>query len=74
MKDTRVRNNLAEREAVKQHSVQAFCLSNQYLRAEDTANRFLENLGAIAIAAMEPGPFIYAVHETRIERLPIGED
>ena len=74
MKDTRIRYNLAEREAVKQHSVQAFCLSNQNLPSDDMASRFLDNLEAIANATTEPGPFIFAVHETRIERLPIGED
>ena len=73
MKDTRIRYNLAEREAVKQHAVQAFCLSNQNLPATDMANRFLDNLDAIANATTDPGPFIYAVHETRIERLLIGE-
>lgn len=73
MKDTRIRYNLAEREAVKQHAVQAFCLSNQNLPATDMANRFLDNLDAIANATTDPDPFIYAVHETRIERLLIGE-
>ena len=56
MKDTRIRYNLAEREAVKQHGVRAFCLSNQNLRAQDMATRFLDNLDGIANAATEPGP------------------
>lgn len=73
MKDTRIRYNVAERSAVKQHAVKVFCLSNQNLPAADMANRFLDNLDAIADAAVEPGPFIYAVHEARVERLPIRD-
>jgi hypothetical protein len=37
------------------------------------AGRFLSNLDAIVRACGEPGPFIYAVHQTRIEKLPIGD-
>lgn len=74
MKDARIRYNPAEREAVKRHAVQAFCLSNQNLTAAAMAARFLDNLDAIAEAATSSGPFIYAVHETRIERLAIGDD
>jgi len=38
------------------------------------ARRFLDNLDAIALAcADDPGPFIYAVHSNRIERLRLDE-
>lgn len=74
MKDTRIRYNPAEREAVKRYSVQAFCLSNQNLTAATMAARFLDNLDAMKEAATTTGPFIYAVHETRIERLAIGDE
>ena len=37
------------------------------------ASRFLDNLPAITNACSEPGPFIYAVHQNRIERLAIRE-
>lgn len=73
MKDTRIRYNEAERAAVAAHRVQAFCLSNQNLAATDMADRFLDNLDAIEEAATEPGPFIYAVHQRRIERLQITD-
>lgn len=73
MKDTRVRYNRAEREAVKAHAVRCFCLSSQSLPADEMAARFLDNLDAIESACDEAGPFIYAVHTTRIERLPIGD-
>lgn len=74
MKDTRIRYNPAEREAVTAHAVQCFCLSSQSLSADDMAARFLDNLDAITTACAAPGPFIYAVHTNRIERLKIGED
>ncbi len=73
MKDARVRYNLAEREAVKAHGVRCFCLSNQNLTGEAMAARFLDNLGSITAACVAAGPFIYAVHQRRIERLTIGD-
>jgi hypothetical protein len=73
MKDTRIRYNRAEREAVKAHGVRCFCLANQNLTGDEMADRFLSNLEAIVRACGELGPFIYAVHRTRIEKLPIGD-
>jgi hypothetical protein len=74
MKDTRIRYSPAEREAVKAHKVQCFCLSSQNLAANDMAARFLDNLEAITGACAEPGPFIYAVYTNRIEQLALGDD
>jgi hypothetical protein len=73
MKDTRIRYNRAEREAVKTHQVRCFCLSSQSLDGEEMAARFLRNLTRITLACQESGPFIYAVHKDRIERLPVGD-
>ncbi len=72
MKDTRVRYNRAEREAVRNHRVRCFCLSSQSLNGEEMAARFLDNLARITTACSQPGPFIYAVHKNRIERLPLS--
>ena len=72
MKDTRIRYNPAEREAVQNHNVRCFCLSSQSLSAPAMAERFLTHLDAITAACGEPGPFIYAVYVNRIERLTIG--
>jgi hypothetical protein len=70
MKDTRIRYNPAERAAVLRHSVQCFCLTSQSLSSDHMAQRFLDNLNTIAQACRDDeGPFIYAVHSTRIERL-----
>lgn len=74
MKDTRIRYNRAEREAVKEHQVRCFCLSSQSLNGEEMAARFLRNLPRITASCEQSGPFIYAVHKNRIEKLPLGED
>lgn len=71
--DTRIRYNPAEREAVYEHKVRCFCLSSQNLSGAAMAARFLDNLTAITNACAEAGPFIYAVHQNRIERLAIRE-
>jgi hypothetical protein len=74
MKDTRVRYNPAERIAVVRHAVQCFCLTSQSLSSHEMAQRFLDNLDAIAQACEDDaGPFIYAVHSTRIERLRLDD-
>ncbi len=73
MKDTRIRYNRAEREAVQAHRVRCFCLSSQSLSGHAMVGRFLDNLDAITRACDEPGPFIYAVHASRIERLVMSE-
>ncbi len=73
MKDTRIRYNRAEREAVKRHGVRCFCLNRQDLTGPEMAARFIANLGAMTRACVDPGPFIYAVHQDRIERLAIGD-
>jgi hypothetical protein len=74
MKDTRIRYNPAERGAVLRHSVQCFCLTSQSLASSEMAQRFLDNLGAIASACgHDPGPFIYAVHSNRIERIRLDD-
>ena len=74
MKDTRIRYNPAERSAGLRLSVQCFCLTSQSLSADDMARRFLDNLDAIArVCADDRGPFIYAVHSNRIERLRLDD-
>ncbi|MCY3968116.1 MAG: hypothetical protein OXF21_06095 [bacterium] len=74
MKDKRIRYNPRERDVVAAYSVRCFCLSSQQLKAEDMAARYVNNLDAITQACQEPGPFIYAVHKNRIERLALGKD
>lgn len=64
----------AERRSVLRHAVQCFCLTSQSLSSDEMARRFLDNLAAIAQAcADDVGPFIYAVHSNRIERLRLDD-
>lgn len=70
MKDENIRRNNAERIAVKQYAVRCFCLTRQSLTAQEMASRFLSNLAAMEQACSQHGPFIYAVYENRILRLP----
>jgi hypothetical protein len=71
MKDENIRRNDAERMAVKQCAVRCFCLTRQSLTAQEMAGRFLHNLSAMERACAQPGPFIYAVYENRILKLPL---
>ena len=77
-KDVEIRRNQLEREKVVTSGVRVICLSRQDLKAEEMAARFLRNIGQIVRACQQAGPFIYAVHESRIERiqikLPEGEE
>ncbi|HEX9993036.1 MAG TPA: hypothetical protein VGB14_08935 [Acidimicrobiales bacterium] len=72
MKDARVRYRPAEREAVLRHRVRCFCLTSQSLPAAEMAARFVTNLPRITAACRRPGPFLYAVHPRRLERLLPG--
>jgi hypothetical protein len=71
MKDARVRYNAAEKLAITRFKVRCFCLSRQDLAAAAMAARFLYNLDRITSACADVGPFLYAVHERRIDRLPL---
>ena len=71
MKDARIRRRPAERRAIQMHRARCFCITNMNLPSAEMAQRYLDNLAAIAWAAREPGPFMYAVHANRIERLGV---
>ena len=72
MKDKRIRYNRRERDVVRAFRVRCFCLASQRLTGEEMARRYLRNLDVITRACKEEGPFIYAVHHNRIERLPLS--
>jgi len=71
MKDERIRRRPAEKAMLLRAAVRCFVITRGDLRAEQMAQRFLANLAAMERACAEPGPFIYAVHETRLERLSL---
>ncbi len=68
MKDKSVRTNARERRVVEAYAVRCFCLTRQGLSAPEMAAWFLDNLAAITTACSLPGPFIYSVEESRIQR------
>lgn len=72
MKDSRVRRNVAEKAAIIRCQARCFCISNQGIRADEMAQRFIRNLPRIAEACGEPGPFVYAVEYGRIVKLTLG--
>ncbi len=71
MKDNRVRYNPAEKSSIVRYQVRCFCLTRQDLVAAAMADRFLHNLQRITEVCADAGPFVYAVHERRIERLAL---
>lgn len=73
MKDAEIRRRPAEKRALHDHSVRAFCLSGGNLRADEMAARYILSLAAMARACVEsPGPFLYAVHANRITKLSLN--
>ena len=72
MKDKRIRYNRRERDVVRAFRVRCFCPASQRLTGEEMARRYLRNLDVITRACKEEGPFIYAVHHNRIERLTLS--
>ena len=69
MKDDAIRRRPAERDALVDAGVRAFCLTNAQLRGEEQAARFVDNRHRILRQARKPGPYIYGVYERRIARL-----
>jgi len=61
MKDERIRYRPAERRALIDHEVMAFCLTSGNLRAQQMAELYLSSLRAITAACRRQGPFLYAV-------------
>jgi hypothetical protein len=69
MKDDAIRRRPAERDALADAAVRAFCLTNANLRADEQSERFVGNLTRILRRAQTPGPYIYGVYEGYIKRL-----
>jgi len=71
-KDAAIRRNEREWRTVIATGARLFCVPRADITADQLARRYLDNLDAIARAAMQPGPFIYGVYPKAIERLPLG--
>jgi uncharacterized protein with PIN domain len=68
-KDDAIRRRPAERDALVEAGVRAFCLTSAQLRASEQTKRFVDNRHRILRQARKPGPYIYGVYERRIARL-----
>ena len=60
-KDDAIRRRPAERDALTEASVRAFCLTNRNLRGAEQTKRFVSNRYRILRQAQKPGPYIYGV-------------
>lgn len=69
MKDDAIRRRPAERYALAEAEVRAFCLTNAQLRAAEQSARFVGNIARIQRQAEKPGPYIYGVYDGYIKRL-----
>ena len=69
MKDDRIRMRPAERDALAEAEVRAFCLTNAQLRGEEQTRRFTANINRIVKHCRQPGPFIYGVYGDGLRRL-----
>lgn len=71
MKDERIRSNLPERMAVREHAVRCFCLSRKDLDAEAMSALFIDHLPTIVRACSNDGPFIFVVNQRGLRKLPL---
>lgn len=69
MKDDAIRRRPAERDALIDAGVRAFCLTNAQLRAAEQTDRFVSNRHRIVQQARKPGPYIYGVYAQGLRRL-----
>ena len=69
MKDDAIRRRPAERDALADALVRAFCLTNANLRAAEQSARYVQNADRILRQARNPGPYIYGVYDGYIKRL-----
>jgi hypothetical protein len=74
MKDERIRYRPAEREALVNHHVRAFCLTSGNLRAAEMAQLYINVLDRITTACTTPGPFLYVVSRGGLRRVDLDQD
>ena len=71
-KDKRIGRVHSQQVAIVNFKVRCFYLTNQNLRAQEMADRFLRNLPPIVKACSRPGPLLFAVYSNRIKEMPIS--
>jgi hypothetical protein len=73
MKD-KVTRRPANRPALCDNGVKAFCISNGNLTGQENADRLAYNINRIVQRGRQQGPFLYAVHAKTIVRMCPKED
>lgn len=68
-KDDAIRRRPNERDALMEHGLRVFCITNAQLTGSEQLARLVANLDRIVRQAETPGPYIYGVYEERIDRL-----
>jgi aryl-alcohol dehydrogenase-like predicted oxidoreductase len=68
-KDEAIRRRPAERDALTEAEVRAFCLTSAQLRGAEQIERFVSNRDRILRQARKSGPYIYGVYESGLKRL-----
>jgi aryl-alcohol dehydrogenase-like predicted oxidoreductase len=68
-KDDAIRRRPAERDALTEAEVRAFCLTSAQLRGAEQIDRFVSNRDRILRQARKSGPYIYGVYESGLKRL-----
>ncbi len=70
-KDARVRYNPAEKQAVQEYRVRAFCLARQSLTASAMAQLFLDHIDAMASACQEHNQGLFVVTNAGLRRVTL---
>lgn len=68
-KDDAIRRRPAERDALTEAEVRAFCLTSAQLRGAEQIERFVDSRHRILRQARKAGPYIYGVYESGLKRL-----
>jgi hypothetical protein len=68
-KDDRIRRRPAERDALTEGNVRAFCLTNANLGFAEQAAYFTANRHRILQVVRKPGPYLYGVYKDGIKKL-----
>jgi PIN like domain len=68
-KDDRIRRRPAEREALSEGNVRAFCLTQANLTFTEQAEYFVYNRFRILQASCKLGPYLYGVYKDHLKRL-----
>ncbi len=72
MKDERIRRRPAEKRALVDHGVRAFCLARRDIRATEMAGLFLAARTEMARTCSQPGPFLGVISQQAVRMVDLG--